>query len=409
MFGGEDAVTRLVGVNANETPKQKYAKLAQFVDMTIAGTKIDAAKGVIQRAQLDNDALKQKVIQAEIDKKGLAQAMDLLMPKTVESPAGKAVREGGFDADLSGLSTAQTTTAPKFDRNTAMHFLGSATKAGVSPEALDRIDQYFKMAMPASGQKPIKIDKFDTTIDGKEMTVAINADTGEQVGMVNRAQGPVLSANDQLKLEEEKLLLGDANTRVKNYLQLGDDAGASRAQLSVIRNTLKDPDLYAGPGADIVALGKRMASGLGMDIKGLDSYEKLNSVIGGQVLERIKVLRPASDTDIKILQNYFNSTTKTKEGNEAVADVLDRAEEYKQERADYIRELKDEGKRVTEIDRLVSKWEKKNPLILIKDSDKEKLSNPQPQKVLMMKPDGTQVMVPSVNLSKALDRGWKKL
>lgn len=350
------------------------AQLAVFAD-TYSNQKKQAAEDELRKQQaavlMQQIAMqKEAMAQKQRDQQALFNSLSQFAPKAPQSAMGSAIQGGASFEQLPSRDTvipgqpAQSVDVPSLVREYA--------RQGGSLEGADKIDSLVKLMGPGKAQ-PFEVVKSDETLpDGREVTVSRDK-TGKLIGVVSRTPGPVLSPEEQLKVEEGKMNLTNADKRLNAHLQAGDEANASRAQIGIIKEALKDPGLYVGPAGDWVNLAKRFGSNLGMEVRGIDSYEKLNSAVGGQVLERIKVLRPASDTDIKILQNYFNSPNKTKEGNEAIADVLDRAEEYKQKRADLIRTLKDSGMTVTKIDSEVSKWERKNPLVLIDPSDREKI------------------------------------
>ena len=175
---------------------------------------------------------------------------------------------------------------------------------------------------------------------------------------------PDTEAVQRGRIKQSELLNEAAVKENEADISAGRDAQKEKADSAAFRKALSDPNLYAGTGAETVNAFKKAGKALGMDVKGIDSYDTLNNLAGDQIINRVKELRPASDQDIRLLQDYGKSTTKTKEGNIAISNLVDRAADYKEKRADFINSLREAGIDENKIRIAKYNWNRTHPLTL---------------------------------------------
>ena len=215
----------------------------------------------------------------------------------------------------------------------------------------------------------------------------------------------VLSAQEQADLAEQNRLSEGAVKRNEGRIALGDTAMANRGNLAAMRKAAESPDLYTGVGAQAVNAAKQLAQGLGMNVKGVEDFATLQRLSGEQLLKKVALLRPASDTDIRLLQGYLSGPVQNKGANRALINMLERQDAYDMKQAKETRRLraiKEDGKRLpeAEIDARMAQWEADNAISLTDDERKTLESIPQAEPVVGGKP-GTPSFSRSV--SNAID------
>lgn len=189
----------------------------------------------------------------------------------------------------------------------------------------------------------------------------------------------VLSAQEQADLAEQNRLSEAAVKRNETRIATGDAATANRGNLSAMEKAAQSEYLYTGVGAEAVNAAKQLAQGLGANVKGVEDYATLKRLSGELLLKKVALLRPASDTDISLLQGYLAGPVKTKEANLALIGMLKRQDEYDMKQAKEVRRLrsiKEDGKRLpeAEIDARMAQWEADNAIQLT-DSERKAFEN----------------------------------
>lgn len=165
------------------------------------------------------------------------------------------------------------------------------------------------------------------------------------------------------------------------------------------------PNLYTGVGAEAVNAMKQFAQGLGMNVKGVEDYATLKRLSGEQVLKKVALLRPASDTDIRLLQGYLAGPVQTESANLALINMLERQDAYDMKQAKEVRrlrEIKENGKplREAQIDARMAQWEADNAISLTDDERKTLENIPQTAPVVGGKPGSASF---SRSASNAID------
>jgi hypothetical protein len=197
----------------------------------------------------------------------------------------------------------------------------------------------------------------------------------------------VLSGPEQADLAEENRLSEAAVKLNQGRIALGDAAAANRGNLGAMRQAAMSPNLYTGVGAEAVNAMKQFAQGLGMNVKGVEDFATLKRLSGEQVLKKVALLRPASDTDIRLLQGYLAGPVQTEKANLALISMLERQDAYDMKLAKEtrrLRSLKEDGKRLPEkeIDARMAQWEADNAISLTDDERKAFESIPQTKPVV---------------------------
>ena len=230
----------------------------------------------------------------------------------------------------------------------------------------DEFMQYSKNFMKSQEGKPLGeryvVEAQPSTRPGMvspKISLA-TATEAEKSALEVKTKQEIAASEAALKDNEENIAKGKAAER-------------RLAENRLLSSALDDPAMYTGFGADAVQGAKRLFGSFVKDIKGISSEDQFNVIAGQAILEKARNLRPASDQDVSLLIQYDRSKYKTKEGNRAIMDFMNRNDEREAALRDVIEHAREQtvmvdGKEQSlsekDIRKLANAWLRANPIEL---------------------------------------------
>lgn len=184
-FKTPEALDAFLAENPRENAMQRYSRMGQFIEGTMTAKKLEQAQQAIEQNKFIQQQALAKQEQEKRDQEALNRVLGMMAPKTT-SQAGEAITQGGFGADITGMSTApvKVNGAPQSIQEIASQL------QGVSPKTIAEIDQFLKMVGPQKAGRVLDptaaMPEYDPAT-GKTWMVVKDKQTGE---VISRGEAP---------------------------------------------------------------------------------------------------------------------------------------------------------------------------------------------------------------------------
>lgn len=286
LFGLSDPeqLKGFLDTNPRESPIARYERLSTMVEGTVMAKKMqqmeEAKKGEAMQRQMQQmqlEATKQKMAQEAQDQAAFAAGVQAAYPtRTVTKPLLP-----GEDTEIPGIQPTQMEERGQFDPGA---FLRATSANKMSMGGYDRVDQYFKMAMPQKQGRAIgptvQIPGKDAS--GKDIITVRDSTTGEVLG-VGPAFPPTPEVPNPLTQEMYKDL---AKTRTEKALP-AIQAAKTYEDLDAIINDPKQ-GVIAGKFADAELFAKSVANALGAEFTDVANTQQAKALFAAPVANMVK-------------------------------------------------------------------------------------------------------------------------
>ena len=172
-------------------------------------------------------------------------------------------------------------------------------------------------------------------------------------------------AKVETRASEERSLNEAALKENEADIASSREAAKRMAESDLMLAALDNPSMYVGFGAEAVQNAKRLFGAFGANVKGIEDEATFNVLAGNRIFSQAKNLRPASDQDLVLLKEYNASGIKSRDANKAILAFQRRGDQYEQEKAAFINDLRDKNISERQIRSLKAAWERSNPLNLL--------------------------------------------
>ena len=172
-------------------------------------------------------------------------------------------------------------------------------------------------------------------------------------------------AQVETRAAEERALNEAALKENEADIVASREAAKRMAESDLMMAALDNPNMYVGFGAEAVQNAKRLLGSFGAGVKGVEDEARFNVLAGNRIFSQAKNLRPASDQDLQLLMKYNSSSTKSRDANKAILAFQRRGDQYEQEKAAFINDLREKKVPERQIRTLKAAWERSNPLNLL--------------------------------------------
>ncbi len=197
---------------------------------------------------------------------------------------------------------------------------------------------------------------------GAPIEETYDADTRELLGSGPVSQiKHVLTGDEEAEKEEKVAAVRSAGKRVEGYLTAGEAAGGAIADIDTGLSLLNEVE--TGFGASAVLKLKQAGKFMGLDVKGVEKAEQLQSILGSQVMAYVNQTKGAvSDKEMKLFEGYSASMGKSPEGNRLILTAAKRHATRAREISILVNQMQKDGKRANEIVSAVADFQDANPL-----------------------------------------------